>query len=222
MLEQEKAQFLQQSQKRSRYFSIFLVVLPIAGVAFFLFNTFPAAPRSSDAGGYATFTYESQLRDCIIYAAVMFFLVSLISVASWAWKRAFFNRFHEVIMGMSVADFNTMRHLNDSLPAYNMNRLMPPYLVNNQVLYVFKAFRTLTIHFSEITEMGVCLNYVRGGTNDQVYIKTHDDRFYFHIAGGRQYTENLERLVQQIQPPVPVIRYQGSIGVLRGALRRNN
>lgn len=226
-MEQDKIIFLQKTSKGRYYFGIFLLLVPLAAALLVFWNTYPFAyTRPVDPiSGQELWRGEilhSRIRDSWLVTGAVAAICGLICLAAWRWTQHFITGYTQLARDMSAQDFERMRRLRDSLSGYNPNSIIPPYLIKDNVLYVFKAFRTLTIPFAEMDELGICYNYGKGHTpNDQVYIKAGGHHYYFHIGNSRNYTEELEIMARQANPPVPIVHYKTLTGHLVATFRRS-
>lgn len=227
-MEQDKIIFLQKTYKGKYYFGIFLLLLPLAATSVIFCNTYPFAflrPVDPISGQelWSGEILHSRIRDSWVATGFTAILSSLMSLAVWRWADRFITGYIHHTKDMSAQDFERMRRLREGLPKYNASSIVPPYLIKDKVLYVFKAFRTLTIPFAAMDELGICYNYGGRGRipNDQVYIKTNGQRYYFHIGNSRHYTEELEAHARQTNPPVQVVLYKTLTGHLVATFRRN-
>ncbi|WP_300670483.1 hypothetical protein [Soonwooa sp.] len=188
---QGRENYLRQINRRELYFTIFLISIPVISAIVMYWTTHQDTVKIGiEHLGESRFKERED--DSLKLSLKIFAINSGIALVAWFFMRFYFNTHRRRINDMSETSFQKLDDANAKLGDLNINKYMPPIIIDGDILIVQKLFGAQRISFYDMKEIGIYKGRGRyGNTMDYVYIKTISKRYYFVVASSRESIDDL-------------------------------
>ena len=144
--------------------------------------------------------YASRMHDSFTYAVAMLLFISLcMSFLVWMFLR-FANSYVTVINTLSGEDVDRFEKVNKAM---TFGMYMPPFIISNGSIILFKALNTRTFILSEVQAIKITGTYVRRRAYF-VQMVTDTGTYNYVLANNRSVIQVLMEEVLQVNPKISI------------------